>query len=161
MKWSLLLSRSTSLAADLIVRNGLIFTGDTALSFADSMAVRGGRILRVGNYSSLQKLMGPSTEEIDLEGKVVVPGFIDSHVHLIWGGLQMEHMKLQGVNQKDEFVRRVKDAALNMKSGSWIVGSGWNNDLWDGELPNASWIDSVTPNHPVRTYFFFQCLAVD
>ncbi|XP_057496079.1 protein LONG AFTER FAR-RED 3 isoform X2 [Actinidia eriantha] len=139
----------SSLVADLVVSNGIIYTSDASLPFADSMAVRGGRVLRVGNYSSVQDLAGHGTKVINLEGKVVVPGFIDSHVHLIFGGLQMVRVELRGVNKKDEFVRKVKDAATNLKHGSWLLGGGWNNDLWGGELPIASWIDDVTPHNPV------------
>ncbi|PSS26497.1 Amidohydrolase [Actinidia chinensis var. chinensis] len=139
----------SSLVADLVVSNGTIYTSDASLPLADSMAVRGGRVLRVGNYSSVQDLAGHGTKVINLEGKVVVPGFIDSHVHLIFGGLQMVRVELRGVNKKDEFVRKVKDAATNLKHGSWLLGGGWNNDLWGGELPIASWIDDVTPHNPV------------
>ncbi|KAJ0100960.1 hypothetical protein Patl1_05359 [Pistacia atlantica] len=83
------LTPSTPSVADLILRNGVIFTSDESLPFADSMAILNGRILRVGNYSSIQELAGDGTKELNLEGKFVVPGFIDSHVHLIWGGLQV------------------------------------------------------------------------
>lgn len=137
------------LAADLIVKNAVIFTSDASLPVADSMAIQNGRILRVGNYSSLQDLVGGGTKELNVEGKVLVPGFIDSHVHLIPGGLQMGRVELQGVNQKEEFVRRVKEAAGNVKQGSWVLGGGWNNDLWGGELPMASWLDDFTADNPV------------
>lgn len=149
LKWRASLIPSTKLAADLIVKNGVIFTSDPSLPFADSMAIRDGRILRLGNYSSLQDLSGYGTTVLNLEGKIVVPGFIDSHVHLIVAGLQMARVQLGDVNQKDEVVRRVKEAALNAKKGSWILGGGWNNDLWGGELPVASWIDEVTSDNPV------------
>ncbi|KAA8519102.1 hypothetical protein F0562_013358 [Nyssa sinensis] len=142
-------SSSSSVVADLLVTNGFIYTSDASLPFADSMAVRNGRILRIGNYSSVQDLAGYGTEELNLEGKVVVPGFIDSHVHLIFGGLQMVQVELRGVNRKDEFVKKVKEAVTNMKLGSWLLGGGWNNDLWGGELPIASWIDDITPHNPV------------
>ncbi|XP_062175341.1 protein LONG AFTER FAR-RED 3 isoform X1 [Alnus glutinosa] len=140
---------SSSPVADLVVRNAVIFTSDDSLPFANSMAVRNGRILRVGNHSFVQEVAGHGTEELNLEGKVVVPGFIDSHVHLIFGGLQMVRVELRGVNQKDEFVRKVKEAVRNAKEGSWILGGGWNNDLWGGESPAASWIDDITPSNPV------------
>ncbi|XVF00241.1 hypothetical protein REPUB_Repub03eG0268000 [Reevesia pubescens] len=77
------------------------------------MAIRDGRILRLGNYSSLQDLSGYDTIELNVEGKIVVPGFIDSHVHFIFAGLQMARVQLEGVNQKDEVVRRVNEAALS------------------------------------------------
>ncbi|GKU98290.1 hypothetical protein SLEP1_g11312 [Rubroshorea leprosula] len=147
--WLKSLLPSSKLAADLIVRNGVIFTSDPSLPFADSMAIRAGRILSIGNYSSLQDLAGYGTKELNLEGKVVVPGFVDSHVHLLFGGLQMMRVELRGVNQKEELVRRVEEAALNARKGSWILGGGWNNDLWGGELPKAAWIDDITPDNPV------------
>lgn len=135
--------------ADLILKNGVIFTSDASLPFAHSMAVSNGRVLRLGNHSFVQELADSRTQELDLGGKVVVPGFIDSHVHFISGGLQMMQVKLRGVNEKDEFIRRIKDAVQSTEQGSWILGGGWNNDLWGGDLPAASWIDDVTPNNPV------------
>ncbi|KAJ1432530.1 Metal-dependent hydrolase [Sesbania bispinosa] len=61
----------------------------------------------------------------------------------------MMQVKLRGVNEKGEFIRRIKDAVQSTKQGSWILGGGWNNDLWGGDLPSASWIDDITPNNPV------------
>ncbi|KAL7083747.1 hypothetical protein ACP275_14G181500 [Erythranthe tilingii] len=135
--------------ADLVVTNGTIYTSDAAFPFADSMAVRGGRIVRIGSHSSVQDLVGSETRKLNLQGRVVVPGFIDSHVHLIFGGLQMARVQLRGVSQKDHFVNNVKEAVSNMQPGSWLLGGGWNNDLWGGELPMASWIDDITPHNPV------------
>ncbi|XP_019185279.1 PREDICTED: uncharacterized protein LOC109180243 isoform X1 [Ipomoea nil] len=135
--------------ADLVVRNATIYTGDASLPFADSMAIRAGRLLRLGTYSSIKDLAGSGTKELNVEGKVVVPGFIDSHVHLISGGLQMARVELRGVNRKELFVSKVKEAVTNMKSGSWLLGGGWNNDLWGGDFPMASWIDDITPHNPV------------
>ncbi|TKY68292.1 putative amidohydrolase YtcJ [Spatholobus suberectus] len=146
LAWKSPLSQSV---ADLVLRNGVIYTSDDSLPFADSMAVANGRVLRVGNHSFVKELVGYGTQVLDLGGKVVVPGFIDSHVHFIDGGLQMMQVKLRGVNKKEEFIRRIKDAAQSTKQGSWILGGGWNNDLWAGDLPAASWIDDVTPNNPV------------
>ncbi|XP_048134393.1 protein LONG AFTER FAR-RED 3 isoform X4 [Rhodamnia argentea] len=146
---SLLPFTRSSPVADLIVWNGTIYTSDASLLFADSMAIRSGRVLRVGSYSSLKELVHSGTKQLDLGGKVVVSGFIDSHVHMIFGGLQMGRVELRAVNRKEEFVRTIEEAARNSKSGSWILGGGWNNDLWGGELPVASWIDEVTPANPV------------
>ncbi|KAE9592740.1 hypothetical protein Lal_00028697 [Lupinus albus] len=135
--------------ADFIITNALIFTSHDSLPFAHSMAVANGRVLSIGNHSFVQEFAGYRTQVLDLGGKVVVPGFIDSHVHFIYGGLQMKQIKLRGVNKKEEFIRMIKDAAQKTKQGSWILGGGWNNDLWGGDQPAASWIDYVTPNNPV------------
>ncbi|OIW06167.1 hypothetical protein TanjilG_01794 [Lupinus angustifolius] len=164
--------------ADFIITNALIYTSNDSLPFAHSMAVSNGRVLSIGNHSFVQEFAGYRTQVLDLGGKVVVPGFIDSHVHFIYGGLQrvsrnttirllsdqeftgsnpgksslltrMKQVKLRGVNKKEEFIRVIKDAAQKTKQGSWILGGGWNNDLWGGDQPAASWIDYVTPNNPV------------
>ncbi|XP_024962310.1 uncharacterized protein LOC112502592 [Cynara cardunculus var. scolymus] len=142
-------SSTSGIAADLLVTNGTIYTSDSSLLFADSMAIRDGRIIRIGNYSFVQEVSGYGTKELNLEGAVVVPGFIDSHVHLLFGGLQMARVEVRGVNTKDDFIGKVKEAVRNMKEGSWLLGGGWNNDLWGGELPSASWIDDITAHHPV------------
>ncbi|TMW92076.1 hypothetical protein EJD97_013531 [Solanum chilense] len=135
--------------ADLLVTNGTIYTSNEALPFADSMAIGNGRILRVGNYSSVKELAKTWTKELNLDGKIVVPGFIDSHVHFIPGGLLMASVDLRGVNTKDLFVDKIRKAVANVKHGSWLLGGGWNDDIWGGDLPMASWIDSITPHNPV------------
>lgn len=149
--WSTLTSLipPVRVVADLLVTNGTIFTSDKSLPFADSMAIRNGRILKVGSFTTLKDFVGDGTMEVNLEGKVVVPGLIDSHVHLISGGLQMAQVGLRGVSQKEEFCKMVKDAVQNAKEGLWILGGGWNNDFWGGELPSASWIDEISPHNPV------------
>ncbi|KAH9658672.1 protein LONG AFTER FAR-RED 3 [Citrus sinensis] len=132
---------TTNLEADLVVTNGVIFTGDDSLLFADSMAIKNGRIVSVGNYSAVQQLAADGTNVLNLQGKVVVPGFIDSHVHFIPGGLQAASHFME--------VDTVVQIYADSKKGSWILGGGWNNDLWGGDLPMASWIDDITPHNPV------------
>nr|POE86763.1 putative amidohydrolase ytcj [Quercus suber] len=133
---------SSPLIADLVVRNGVIYTSDESLPFADSMAIRNGRILRLGNFSFVQELAGDGTEELDLGGKVVVPGFIDSHHFFL---VKHELSSLCSLFNLFMVEQKFSDA----KEGSWILGGGWNNDLWGGELPLASWIDDITPYNPV------------
>ncbi|KAL2898216.1 Protein LONG AFTER FAR-RED 3 [Bienertia sinuspersici] len=108
--------------ADLLVKNGFIYTSDPALPFADSMAIKNGRILGLGNYSALQ-------------GKVVTPGFIDSHVHLLYGGLQMAQVEFHGVSTKQEFIMKIEAAVKTKKEGFWVLGGGWNNELWEENCP--------------------------
>ncbi|KAI0497471.1 hypothetical protein KFK09_020699 [Dendrobium nobile] len=136
-------------AADLVVRNANIYTSDASIPFAEAMAVRNGRILRIGTDAHVRGLIGYRTHELNLEGKVVLPGFIDSHVHLISGGLQMGRVKLQGIKSKEDFVMTVKEAVKDKLPGDWLLGGRWNNDIWGGELPDASWIDDITRDNPV------------
>ncbi|CAN8279522.1 unnamed protein product [Cochlearia groenlandica] len=149
--WSTLKSHvvPVKIVADLLVSNGTIFTSDPTSPFVDSMAILNGKVLKVGNFSSLKDLVGDGTMKVNLEGNVVVPGLIDSHVHLISGGLQMAQVGLRGVTRKDEFCEMVKDAVQKAKESSWILGGGWNNDFWGGEFPSASWIDDISPRNPV------------
>ncbi|XP_058079669.1 protein LONG AFTER FAR-RED 3 [Magnolia sinica] len=141
--------RSPPAVADLVVTNAVIYTSDSSHPFAQAMAVRSGRILHVGNQSSVRELIGHGTRELNLEGKVVVPGFIDSHVHMIFGGLQMVRVVLRDVKSQDEFVRKVKEAVRDKQKDCWVLGGGWNNEQWGGDLPAASWIDDITTNNPV------------
>jgi len=73
----------------MILANATIYTADPARPFAGAMAIRAGRVLRVGAYESVKELKGRHTHELNLSGNVVLPGFIDSHVHFIDGGLQV------------------------------------------------------------------------
>lgn len=138
--------------ADLVVTNAFIYTADQSLPYADCMAIRHGQIIAIGNYSSVRELEGYETTKLNLHGKIVVPGFIDSHVHFISGGLQMGQVQLNGVSSKEEFIGIFKAAVENKKQGSWILGGGWSNDLWGGELPTTSWIDDFTHQNPVWVY---------
>ncbi|XP_029124091.1 protein LONG AFTER FAR-RED 3 isoform X4 [Elaeis guineensis] len=136
-------------SADLVVMNATIYTSDPSFPFAEAMAIRNGRILRVGNYSSVKDPVGYGTRELNLNGKVVMPGFIDSHVHFISGGLQMGRVELRGVKSQDSFAKKVKEAVKDKVPGEWVLGGGWNNDLWGGDLPCTSWINDISSNNPV------------
>ncbi len=86
---------------------------------------------------------------IDGNGKLVVPGFIDSHVHFLTGGFRLASVQLRDAKTKEEFASRIRDFAKTVPAGTWILGGDWDHQLWGGELPHRSWIDAVTPEHPV------------
>ena len=86
---------------------------------------------------------------IDAGGRLVVPGFIDTHVHFIEGGFRLASVQLRDAKTRDEFVNRIKAFAATVPAGTWITGGDWDHSLWGGELPRRDWIDAVTPNHPV------------
>ncbi|XXG41446.1 hypothetical protein AAC387_Pa01g1897 [Persea americana] len=148
-RFSLKSSSSERTVADLVVTDAFIYTSDSSVPFAQAMAIGNGRILRVGNASSIQDLIGHRTQVLNLEGKVVVPGFFDSHVHFIPGGLQMARVELRDVKSKEEFVRMIEGVVKEKHMDYWVLGGGWNNEHWGGDLPAASWIDDITPNNPV------------
>lgn len=133
----------------LAVVNARIWTGDARRPWAEAIAVRGERIAAVGSSAEVKKLTDASTQMIDGRGKMVVPGFIDSHVHFIDGGFRLSSVQLRDAKTPEEFVRRIKAFAATVPKGTWIQGGDWDHELWGGTLPTRAWIDSVTPDNPV------------
>jgi predicted amidohydrolase YtcJ len=110
--------------------------------------VENDRIVAVGTSAELR----PRVKEakiLDGNGKLVVPGFIDGHVHFLTGGFRLASVQLRDAKTKEEFVARISEFARTVPPGTWILGGDWDHQLWGGELPHRSWIDPVTPEHPV------------
>jgi predicted amidohydrolase YtcJ len=135
--------------ADLVVHNATVWTGVRGAADAQALAVRGGRIVAVGPDVEVNRQIGPATRIVDGAGKLVVPGFIDSHVHFLSGGASLASVQLRDARTREEFVRRIRDYARTLPKGAWITEGNWDHSLWGGELPRREWIDSVTPDHPV------------
>jgi TonB family protein len=133
----------------LAIVNARVWTGNPRQPWADAIAVSGDRIAAVGSSASIQKLIDPKTRVIEAAGGMVVPGFIDSHVHFIGAGFGLTSVQLRTAATPKEFAARIKAYAATMPKGAWILGGDWDHSLWGGELPNKSWIDSVTPDNPV------------
>ena len=132
----------------LVVTNARIWTGDARRPWADGLAVRGERIAAVGSSAEMRKLAA-GAEVLDLGGQMVVPGFIDSHVHFLDGGFRLSSVQLRDARSPQEFVARIKAFAATVPPGTWIVGGDWDHEAWGGALPERTWVDSVTPDHPV------------
>ncbi|MBC8089152.1 MAG: amidohydrolase [Phycisphaerae bacterium] len=132
----------------LALVNARIWTGDSRRPWADAMAVAGNTIVAVGSSAEIKKLAG-TVAVIDAKGQMVVPGFVDSHVHFLQGGLALQSVQLRDAKTREEFVRRIAAFAVNAKHGTWIERGDWDHELWGGELPTREWIDAVTPDHPV------------
>jgi len=140
---------SGSAATSLAVVNARIWTGDARRPWADGLAAEGERLTLVGSSSEVKKLVGPATRVIDAHGMMVVPGFIDSHVHFITGGFGLSSVQLRDAKTPAEFISRIKRYAATLPAGAWITEGNWDHEQWGGELPRRDWIDSVTPNNPV------------
>jgi len=139
-------------SAKLVVVNAHIWTGNPALPWADALAVSGDSLIFVGDGEACKKYYSDSTEVVDAGGQMVVPGFIDSHVHMIDGGYSLLAVQLRDVASKKDFISRISAYAKTLPAGVWITGGVWNHQNWGGELPEASWLDSVTPKNPLWLY---------
>jgi len=150
----LLFVSACSPKADIVVTNGLVWTGlSTGRGQPGAVAIRDGKILAVGDAAEIARYVGSKTKVVDAHGGLVMPGFADGHTHFIDGGFQLAWINLRDAATPQEFVRRIKAYAANMKPGEWILGGDWDHTLWPGSpLPTHQWIDSVTPNTPVFVY---------
>src|SRR6476469_6641070 len=128
---------------------GRIWTADSHRPSAEAVAVRDDKIIGVGSRDELEHFHGKKTRVIDAGGGMIVPGLIDSHIHLIDGGLQLASVQLRDAKTRDEFVRRIGEYARKQPKGAWITGGDWDHTLWGGKLPSRDWIDAVTPDNPV------------
>lgn len=142
--------------ADAIYVHGNIYTGVTgASSFrevlrAQAMAVRGDRIMAVGTEGDILKLKGPATNIVDLQGRFVMQGFNDAHMHLVEAGFKKLTVDLTGARSIEEFRERIRKRLATAGPTEWITGFGWDETLWHSkELPTRWDIDEVTTDHPV------------
>lgn len=133
--------------ADKIYFNAKIWTGDSTNPEATAIVIKDSLIVYVGNdyksYTSSQ------TNLTDLQGKMLVPGFIDNHVHFLNGGYYLANINLREVRSKNDFIKTFRHYTDSAKDNRWIKGGNWDHEAWGGELPRASWIDSISGEHPV------------
>lgn len=142
--------------ADLVLMNGKIVTVDEARPDAQALAVRDGLITAVGPEEEIRPFIGARTEVIDLEGKLGIPGFIESHGHFLSLGRTKMRLDLAGAKRWDDIVHMVEQAARKRGPGKWILGRGWHQEKWDRvPLPNADGypfhhaLSDVSPDNPV------------
>jgi predicted amidohydrolase YtcJ len=133
----------------LAVVNARVWTGDYRRPWADAIAVRSERIVAVGSSAEVRKMAPAETRVIDARGMMLVPGFIDSHIHFIDGGFSLASVQLRDAKTPAEFIDRIKRFAATAPPGAWITEGNWDHEQWGGELPRRDWIDSITPNTPV------------
>lgn len=133
--------------ADLVITNARVWTGTGR--DATAIAVQGERIVAVGGNSVVQRWKGDGTRVINADGRRVIPGLADSHIHVVAGGLQLGRLYLRDAKSRDEFVQAVAGAVGN-KNGKWIEGGRWSVESWSAPLPpTKEWIDPVSGDVPV------------
>ena len=136
--------------ADLVIENANIWSNGK-ITVNAFVAIQNGRFIYVGNENL--SYVGPKTKVIHAKGKFLLPGFIDSHTHLMDGGTSLNELDLRGANTKAEFLRRIKDWAEKTPGQQTIVGNSWSAESWpDKSQPTRQDLDSVTGEHPAVLY---------
>jgi len=137
-------------AADLVITHANVWTVDKAHPKAEAVAIFGRRIVAVGSDSDVAAWRGPTTRVIDARGRLLLPGFNDSHLHLVEGAFQLENVQLNDARSQDEFAHRMRDRAAKTPKGEWILGGDWDETKWTSrELPTKDLIDLFTREIPV------------
>ena len=137
--------------ADLILHNGKIVTVDKDFTTTEALAVRGDRFVAVGDNATVLKEAGPNTQVIDLEGRTVVPGLIDTHLHMSMAALNRPAVKLLDARSVDDVKKLIAERVAQTPPGQWVIASsGWHESLLkEGRLPTRHELDEVSPNNPV------------
>lgn len=152
----LIQSCSKKESADLIITNGKIYTVDEANPIVEAVAVKDGKILALGSSSEIADYISEATQLVDLTGRTMTPGFIESHAHLMGIGYNKLELDLMYVQSYDELVDKVAEAVSKAQPGEWITGRGWHQDKWL-EKPDKmvkgfqtnDLLNQVSPNNPV------------
>lgn len=148
------MNRSLSLYADMIFKNGIVVTVDSANSLCEAVAVKGNRIVYVGDNAGAEMWLGPDTSVIDLAGRALLPGFIDSHMHLGMTGqnaaviIDCNSNKVTSISQIQQ---KIREAAAKAPKGAWIKATGYEQSkLKEGRHPTRDELDEAAPDNPVQ-----------
>lgn len=135
---------------NLVILNANIHTMDPSHPTAEAIALCGNRIAALGTTAEIRAFAGSGTRVIDAAGRLVLPGFNDSHVHFLSGGFSLSNVDLRDAKSPTEMAARLAQFAMKTPKGRWIVGGEWDHEKWPGApLPTRQMIDAATPDHPV------------
>ena len=136
--------------ADIIVLHGRVYTENPKQPWAQAVAIRGSKIVAVGDDPEIEKMRGMGTKVINAGGKLVLPGFVDSHIHFFEGSIFLNRLHLEGTKSISEIQQRLRDYAAGHPGGEWIVGAGWDYASFGKEkLPHKKYLDELFPSRPV------------
>ncbi len=134
--------------AQMILKNADIYTMDSTRSWADAVAIADGKIIYVGTVAGVGKFKGPETKILDLKGRMILPGFHDSHIHLISGGMDLATCTLNGILDQEEAFERIRDYVKQHPEKKWIIGNGWELPLFPDANPSKEQLDKLIPDQP-------------
>lgn len=135
--------------ADLVLSGGAVYTVDAARRWAEAVAVRDGLIAAVGTGADVAELIGPKTQVIDLDERMLLPGFQDAHIHAPSAGLDRLRVDLSTAHALDEYRALIKAYADAHPEAEWVLGGGWAMDVFPGGTPTRDVLDELVPDRPV------------
>ena len=136
--------------ADTVIVNARIYTVNTRQPWAEALAIRGDKVVAVGGVQEIAPYRGASTKVIDAQGRLVLPGFTDCHIHFMDGSLGLTQVDLNGTQSVAEMQTRVKEYATAHPKGEWIEGMGWLYSTFGAAaLPDKKFLDEIVPDRPV------------
>jgi len=129
--------------------NGKIYTVNDKQPLAESVVIENNKIIFVGSNNDAEKFIDASTEKINLQGKFMMPGFIDNHVHFLSGGFYLNGIDLRPAKSTSEFKKILKEYA-STHQGKWITGGNWDHEAWEvKDIPTKEMVDEFTSNTPI------------
>jgi predicted amidohydrolase YtcJ len=140
--------------ADLVLVGGRVYTVEADRPWAEAVAVRGDRIVKVGTEAEVRALKGPNTREYDVTGSVVLPGLNDSHTHFLDGSLGLDQVDLTGATTLPAIQERVRRYAAENPDEPWILGTGWLYSTFPGRFPHRRELDLAEAGRPVFLYSY-------
>jgi predicted amidohydrolase YtcJ len=135
-------------AAEVILKNGAVYTLNSSRPWAEAVAISGGKIVFVGPNMKVGKYRDGKTKVLDLAGRMVLPGFQDSHVHLVSGGVELGQCNLNDLQTKEEIVAKIRSYAESNPQKDWIVGGGWALPVFPEANPSKEELDAVVSGRP-------------
>jgi predicted amidohydrolase YtcJ len=135
--------------ADTVLKNGAVYTVDARRSWAQAVAIRGGRIAYVGDDTGAEAWIGPRTRVVDLGGRMLLPGFADSHVHMLEGGYALGLCNLTALTTRAQYLEAVQAYAAAHPAGEWVIGFGWALEAFPGGNPAKEDLDRIAPGRRV------------
>ena len=148
--FNLICQQNSSSTASLILKSGFIYTVNGQRTVAEAIAIKDGKFIYVGSNSEINKYVGKETKIIDLDKRMVLPGFFDSHCHPAYGAAhQLFDVMFTGLNSIAEYQKAIKDFAAKHPDAKFIKGRGWKNTLFGKTGPDKKLIDEIIRDIPV------------
>jgi predicted amidohydrolase YtcJ len=134
---------------DTILINAQVYTLNAKQPWAQAVAIRGEKIMAVGDDAEIERLRGPATKVIDAGRKLILPGFVDCHIHFLEGSTSLGQANLEGAKNPADIQRILREYAEKRAADGWILGGGWNYAMFGEEnLPHKRYLDELFPNRP-------------